>query len=219
MRDWLDRALAPGNSAARGLRGDGDLDRSDPVAVSALAGKPLRPAAVLIPIIERSEPTVLLTKRHGGLRAHGGQVSFPGGRIDDTDTGPLAAALRETQEEVGIGPHYVDVRGHLDTYCTVTGFQISPFVGLVQEGFHLIRAEDEVDEIFEVPLAHLLDPRNHQRQSAEFRGRTRHFYVIPHEKHYIWGATAGMIVNLADLMRATADTDDPATFLKRSLAG
>lgn len=160
---------------------------------------PLRPAAVLVGIVEHPhELTVLLTQRAEHLSAHAAQVAFPGGRIEPTDASPSAAALREAQEEIGLDPAFVRVIGALDTYETGTGFHIYPIVGLVRPGFTLKADAREVAEIFEVPLAFLMDPKNHETHSAVFGGAERSYYAMPYDGHYIWGATAGMIVNLRE---------------------
>lgn len=161
------------------------------------APAPLRPAAVLVPIVVRApEFTLLLTHRAEHLAAHGGQVGFPGGRIEDTDASPVAAALREAEEEIGLARAYVEVIGALDTYETGTGFRISPVVALVRPEFSLAIDAREVAGVFEVPLAFLMEPRNHERHRAVWRGKEREFYAMPYDGHYIWGATAGMIVDL-----------------------
>jgi len=158
------------------------------------------PAAVLVPIVNRAEDaaglTILLTVRAPHLKMHSGQVSFPGGRIDPQDANPEAAALREAREEVGLDPGRVELLGRLPDYLTGTGYRITPVVGVLTPPFELRPDPAEVSEVFEVPLAMLLDPANHRRDSREWQGRTRRFFVIPHERHYIWGATAGMLVNL-----------------------
>lgn len=157
----------------------------------------LTPAAVLIPVVMHAEPTVLLTRRPETMRRHAGQVAFPGGRIDPDDAGPVAAALREAHEEVGLHPAHVEVIGITDTYETGTGFSITPVVGLIPPNLALVAAEEEVAALFEVPLAYLLDPLNHRLSQAEWQGQLRSYYEIGWETHRIWGATAGMIVNLA----------------------
>lgn len=166
-------------------------------------GHPLTPAAVLVGLVERPQgPTVLLTQRTAHLTDHAGQISFPGGRIEPTDPDPLHAALREAEEEVGLPPTHVEPVGRLDTYITSTGFEITPIVGLVRAPFPLNPDPFEVAEVFEVPLGFVLDPANHQRRSREWKGRTRHFFVLPYENRYIWGATAAMLVNLAEVLTA-----------------
>ena len=156
----------------------------------------LAPAAVLVPIIKRADPTVLLTRRTEHLARHAGQVSFPGGRLHQDDVSLVATALRETLEETGIDSELVDVAGFLDPYETGTGFVVLPVVGLLDEGFSLRPNPQEVAEIFEVPLAFFLDPANLERGSGEWQGRTRTFYAFRYKQHYIWGATAGIIVSL-----------------------
>jgi 8-oxo-dGTP pyrophosphatase MutT (NUDIX family) len=163
------------------------------------------PAAVLVPIVDRGleQPaglTVLLTVRAPHLKMHSGQVSFPGGRVDPHDASAEAAALREAQEEIGLDAGRVELLGRLPDYRTGTGYRVTPVVGLVQPPFELKPDPREVSEIFEVPLVALLDPANHRRDSREWQGRRRHFFVIAHERHYIWGATAGMLVNLANYL-------------------
>jgi 8-oxo-dGTP pyrophosphatase MutT (NUDIX family) len=161
----------------------------------------LRPAAVLVPLIDRADGmTVLLTQRTAHLSAHAGQISFPGGRIEEQDADAVAAALRETEEEVGLPRELVSVIGQLDTYITGTGFEITPIVGIVTPSYTLTIDPYEVAEAFEVPLAYILDKRNHNRQERESAGRTRVFFVLPYEGRNIWGATAGMLVNLAEVL-------------------
>jgi 8-oxo-dGTP pyrophosphatase MutT (NUDIX family) len=157
----------------------------------------LMPAAVLMAISDEAQPQLLLTKRTAHLKRHAGQVAFPGGRMDAGDASLIAAALREAHEEVALPPGVVDVLGTLDPYRTGTGFLITPVVGVVPPGLTLQAHPDEVEEVFHVPLAHVLDAANHVRQSGEWQGETRHFWTIPHDRHVIWGATAGMIVGLA----------------------
>ncbi|MFA7430829.1 MAG: CoA pyrophosphatase, partial [Rhodospirillaceae bacterium] len=130
-----------------------------------------------------------------------GQVSFPGGRLEDDDHGPIACALREAEEETGLPPECVDVLGFLDDYVTVTGFRVVPVVGLVAPPFALRPDPFEVAEVFEVPLAFLVDPANHQRVDRVIEGRSRPFYAMPYGRHYIWGATAGMLINLSRVLR------------------
>ncbi|HWA90431.1 MAG TPA: CoA pyrophosphatase [Rhizomicrobium sp.] len=177
-------------------RGDYDLDPANRPAGAVT----LTPAAVLIPIVQRAEPTVLFTERSARLTRHAGQVSFPGGRSEANDESLIYTALRETQEETGIAPDFVQVAGFLDAYETGTGFAILPVVGLIREGFALVPDTDEVAEIFEVPLAFLLDPANRQRGQGEWKGKLRHFYAFRYHGHYIWGATAAMLVNFAERM-------------------
>jgi len=158
-------------------------------------------AAVLIPVILRAEPMLLFTRRTESLARHSGQVSFPGGRVDPSDLTPVETALRETMEETGIDPSFVTVAGYLERYLTGTGFDIQPVVGVLSDGFALARNEAEVAEIFEVPLSFLADPANRVRQSREFAGRQRSFYSIRYGAHDIWGATAAIVVDLADRLK------------------
>ena len=155
--------------------------------------RPIRPAAVLIPIVDHAEPTVLLTQRAAHLNDHAGQISFPGGKIDATDASPLDAALREAEEEIGLKREFIDPIGYLDLYATGFGFRILPTLARIKPGFKLRINEDEVDDAFEVPLAFLMDPANHQLHSKEFRGMERSYYAMPFAERYIWGATAGIL--------------------------
>ena len=155
--------------------------------------RPVRPAAVLIPVVDHPQPTVLLTQRSAQLNDHAGQISFPGGKIDATDASPLDTALREAEEEIGLSRQFVDPIGYLDLYGTSFGFRILPTVARVRPGFELRINESEVDDAFEVPLAFLMDPANHQVHSREFRGMERSYYAMPFAERYIWGATAGIL--------------------------
>jgi 8-oxo-dGTP pyrophosphatase MutT (NUDIX family) len=155
--------------------------------------QPIRPAAVLIPVVEHAQPTVLLTQRAAHLNDHAGQISFPGGKIDATDASPLDAALREAEEEIGLSRQFIDPIGYLDLYATGFGFRILPTVARVKPGFRLRINQAEVDDAFEVPLAFLMNPANHQVHSKEFRGMERSYYAMPFEERYIWGATAGIL--------------------------
>ncbi|MSQ49172.1 MAG: CoA pyrophosphatase [Betaproteobacteria bacterium] len=158
----------------------------------------LRPASVLVPIVDRDAGlTVLLTRRATHLQDHSGQVSFPGGRVAAHDASPEATALRETHEEIGLDLACIEVLGRMPDYCTRSGYRITPVVGIVTPPFELRPDANEVDEIFEVPLVFVLDPANHQRQSREWQGELRWFFAIPYQQHFIWGATAGMLVNLS----------------------
>lgn len=174
-------------------RGDHDLD---PVLSAIAAVRPIKPAAVLIPVIARDEPMVLLTQRAVHLPDHAGQIAFPGGKIDRTDATPLAAALREAQEEIGLGRDYIEPIGYLDIYLTTLGYRIVPTLARVRAGFSLTLNRAEVDEAFEVPLAFLMQEANHQRHSREWQGMTRTYYAIPFGERYIWGVTAGILRNL-----------------------
>lgn len=157
----------------------------------------LKPASVLVPIVDRADGlTMLLTRRAAHLKDHSGQVSFPGGRVAPGDPSPEATALREAREEIGLEPQRVELLGRMPAYHTRTGFIITPVIGVIAPPLELRRDANEVEEIFEVPLAFLMDPANHQRQSREWQGKLRWFYAMPYGEHYIWGATAGMVVNL-----------------------
>jgi 8-oxo-dGTP pyrophosphatase MutT (NUDIX family) len=160
--------------------------------------QPIRPAAVLVGVVDHPVPTVLLTQRAAHLNDHAGQISFPGGKIDATDASPLETALREAQEEIGLDRQFIDPIGYLDLYGTSFGFRILPIVAQVRPGFTLCINNSEVDDAFEVPLAFLMDPTNHQMHSKEFRGMERFFYAMPYEERYIWGATAGILRVLYD---------------------
>lgn len=153
-------------------------------------------AAVLIAVTDRAEPGVILTVRREHLRTHAGQIAFPGGRIDQNENA-VTAALREAHEEINLSPDAVEVIGALDRYRTVTGFVVTPILGVIPAGLPLEPHEHEVADWFEAPLAFLLDPANTQRQSALFQGRDRHYYEILWNERRIWGATAAMIVNLS----------------------
>lgn len=176
-------------------RGDHDLNPGMvPVTV-------LREAAVLVPIVERPEGlTLMLTQRTDHLDHHPGQISFPGGHIEDDDASPEDAALREAEEEVGLERTHVEIIGRLDQYVTRTGFSITPIVGLIDPSHSVSADEFEVADIFEVPLAFLLDANNHRRDSRIYKGTKREFYAMPFGDYYIWGATAGMIRNLYDVL-------------------
>ena len=194
----LREVVAQGGGIAS-LRGDWDLTQG-----AGRVERVLTPAAVLVPIIDRAEPTVLLTRRTDTLRRHAGQVAFPGGRIDPEDGGPVEAALREAHEEVALPPGKVEVIGSTDPYETGTGYHIVPVIGIVPPDLPLVPHEAEVAAVFEAPLAHLLDPANHQLREAEWQGRMRRYYAIEWETHFIWGATAGIIVNLSRRMMRKA---------------
>jgi 8-oxo-dGTP pyrophosphatase MutT (NUDIX family) len=184
--------VPPGLTDASILAPTGDFGTDAMLEIIAKE-RPVRPAAVLIPIVERELPTVLLTKRAEHLNEHAGQISFPGGKIDQTDASPLDAALREADEEIGLKHSFIDPVGYLDVYATGFGFRILPTLARVRPGFELTINRGEVDDVFEVPLAFLMDPANHRLGYKEFRGMQRSFYEMPFEQRYIWGATAGML--------------------------
>jgi 8-oxo-dGTP pyrophosphatase MutT (NUDIX family) len=154
-------------------------------------------AAVLLPIILRDEPTILFTQRTVHLARHSGQVSFPGGRSEASDLSPLETALRETREETGIDASFVSVAGYLPRYRTGTGFDISPVVGILSDGFTLAPNPNEVAEAFESPLSFFLDPANRRRETRVWGGRERTFYVFTPQGRTIWGATAAILVDFA----------------------
>lgn len=204
--------LTPGVAAAR-LRAHAPLGRSSEVhtpprrgdddlnpGMLGAAGKPTE-AAVLVPLITRAEELhVLLTRRTAHLSDHAGQIAFPGGRVEAWDASPESAALREAEEEVGLEPESVDIVAQLDTYLTRTGYVVTPIVGLLPPPIGLRADEYEVEEVFEVPLAFFLDPAARQMHSRSFQGRQRFYYAFPYGDYYIWGATAGMLVNLVDIL-------------------
>jgi 8-oxo-dGTP pyrophosphatase MutT (NUDIX family) len=174
-------------------RGDLDLDPKVWENAGVSANKP---AAVLVPIVDRREPTVLLTLRTTELNSHAGQIAFPGGKIDPQDATPLAAALREAKEEIGLAPDLVDPLGYLDLYLTFSGFRILPLVARVDPDYHLTLNRSEVAEAFEIPLAFLMTPENHLRKTRDWKGIIRHYYEMPYGDRFIWGVTAGILRNL-----------------------
>ncbi len=165
------------------------------------ASDALYEAAVLVAVTDRPEPGLILTRRHEDMRNHAGQVAFPGGRIDPTDIDAVAAALREAQEEIELAPQAVEIVGIADRYRTVTGFDVTPVVGVIAPNIALRANEAEVADIFEVPLDFVLEPANHLEASVEWQGRDRHYYEILWNDRRIWGATAAMIVNLSRRLR------------------
>jgi 8-oxo-dGTP pyrophosphatase MutT (NUDIX family) len=176
--------------------GPGDWDLNPELKGDLAAMGPPRPAAVLVPIVLHPKLTVLLTQRSHDVPSHPGQISFPGGKMEACDATPIDCALREAREEIGLTADRVEPLGYLDSYRTGTGFQISPVVGFVRPGFRQVLDPREVVEVFEVPLAFLMDTANHEKHAREWRGRQRSYYAMPYEGHYIWGATAGMLKNL-----------------------
>ncbi len=196
----LDDVLAPEALTETPLRSDFDL-RPDGVRGVGVTTRPLKPAAVLVPIVNRPEgPTVLLTQRTDHLRRHAGQISFPGGRVEPEDRHHVETALRETQEEIGLDRRHVTLLGRLSLYETSTAYGVTPVVGWVEPPFELALDAFEVADAFEAPLAFILDRRNHKKESAVRDGVTRSFYVLPYQGRRIWGATAGMLVNLTDML-------------------
>ncbi|HEX8578496.1 MAG TPA: CoA pyrophosphatase [Allosphingosinicella sp.] len=160
-------------------------------------GGPVAAAAVLVAVVDRPEPTVILTERPTTMRKHPGQISFPGGRIDPGDSGPVEAALREAEEEIGLPPAEVEVIGTADLYRTITGFEVTPVIGVVPPDLPLVAAPGEVADMFEAPLRFLLDPARQEARTVHFRGAQRSYFEINWQGRRIWGATAAMLVNLS----------------------
>ena len=199
---FFDRARArltldvpPGltDPTAPATRGDLDLD---PAMWERAGVKATRPAAVLIAVVDRAEPGVILTMRTSALPSHAGQIAFPGGKIETADASPLAAALREAHEEVGLDAALIEPLGYIDLYFTFSGFRILPVVARVKSTYALTINPSEVADAFEVPLDFLMRPENHQRHSRDWKGIQRQYYAMPYEERYIWGVTAGILRNL-----------------------
>jgi len=200
--DWIRQRLGDGNRQAGGV-----AVHEAPVSTES----PI-PAAVLIPIVIRSSGlTILLTQRTAHLRDHAGQVSFPGGRCEPADSSPVVTALRESQEEVGIEPHQVEVLANLPDYFTSTGFRVTPVVGLVTPPLNLRLDDFEVAEVFEPPLKFLLDPLHYQRHQVERAGIVHTYWAVPWQGYFIWGATAGMLISLRDCLLPVLDAGLVAT--------
>jgi 8-oxo-dGTP pyrophosphatase MutT (NUDIX family) len=194
---WLRRHFAAAGQPGETLYGDQGAD--------AARAPARRPASVLVPIVQRQEELkVLFTRRTAHLKSHSGQISFPGGRAEPHDASPEATALREAREEIGLEPQHVEVLGKLSDYHTRTDFRVTPVVGLVAPHFELRLDAYEVDEVFEVPLSFLLDPAHHERHWRQFQGRRVTYYAIPYRDYYIWGATAGMLVNFYRFLAQSA---------------
>jgi 8-oxo-dGTP pyrophosphatase MutT (NUDIX family) len=195
-RIFRDRTVGPDRGGGAN-RGDHELN-PDMLPLSEL-----RAASVLVPLVDRAEGfSVLLTRRTAHLSRHAGQIAFPGGQVDEGDADEVATALRETEEEIGLSRGHIEPIGRLDRYITRTGFTVTPVVALVEPPFTLTIDPNEVDEAFEVPLDFILDPANRQQDSYDFQGVIRHFYVFRYGERNIWGATAGMLVNLAEIFAA-----------------
>lgn len=191
LAERLRVALEQGASGPKPVLG------GDHVDLASLPADQIRNAAVLVPVTDRADPGIILTQRTDTLRRHAGQVAFPGGRIDPGDASPIAAALREAEEEIALPPSAVTIIGTTDLYRTVTGYDVVPVIGVVPPDLTLTPSEAEVADVFEVPLAFLFDPANHVRVSRMWEGIERHYYEIPWQGRRIWGATAAMIVNLS----------------------
>lgn len=187
LRDALSRPAGPSS--------DFDLNPG----IRAGSDKPLRPAAVLVPVwLKPDGASLILTKRSSHLKHHPGQIAFPGGKVDPTDAGPRDAALRETREEIGLDPGRVEILGALPSHETVTGFAVTPFLGLIRGAFDPVPEAGEVDEVFTVPLSHVLAPARYAIESRRWMGVWRRYYAVPYGPYYIWGATARILRGLAD---------------------
>ncbi len=161
-------------------------------------GRKLRPAGVLVPVsVVGNTPRVILTKRSSALKHHPGQIAFPGGKKDEGDADVTATALREAQEEIGLPPDLPDILGHLPTHETVTSFTVTPVIAILRDRFQPVPEPGEVDEVFSVPLTHVLDPANYIVESRRWRGQKRYYFTVPFGPYYIWGATARMLRGLA----------------------
>jgi len=159
--------------------------------------RPLKPAAVLVLVVNHHVPTIVFTQRTTHLTDHAGQISFPGGRVEPHDVNTAATALREAHEETGVDPGAIEILGTLPHYTTGTGYRITPVVGWAPSALRYKPDPSEVEEVFEVPAPFLLDPANHRQESAMYKGRMRNYYAIPFSERYIWGATAGMLITLS----------------------
>lgn len=195
----LERAAEVG--AALYFHGDHDLNPDLPTA--SISNEALRLAAVLVPVVDYGDQaSIILTKRAAHLSAHAGQIAFPGGKVNESDTNVIDAAIRETVEEIGLASDFIEPLGLLNAYRTGTGFCVIPVLSVVSPGFTLTVDKQEVADVFEVPLGFLMSPDNHQRHSREFHGKIRHFHAMPYRDRYIWGATAGILLAMYERLYA-----------------
>ena len=220
-RAWQHEMLGDGQFSVPDLQGEMQAESPAPATASTAAsraGMPAKPAcqaacqpayqsaykpaAVLIPLVQRAALTLLLTQRPLHMKHHPGQISFPGGRVEASDIDAAATALRETEEEIGLAREHIEIIGMLPAYHTVTHYAVTPVVALVRPPFELTLDANEVADAFEVPLDFILDPANHEKRSRAWFGRERHFYAMPYEDKFIWGATAAMLRNLYHFLRA-----------------
>ncbi|WEX07924.1 CoA pyrophosphatase [Chelativorans sp. AA-79] len=198
--DFRRRAAAQDAGIVADLYGD---HRLNPDLKQLFLHEGLHDAAVLVPVVDHAEgATVILTERSPRLRSHSGQIAFPGGRIDPTDTSPEFAALREAEEEIGLEPSLVEVVGRMPDYVTGSGYRIRPVLSVVRPGFALVLNADEVEDAFEVPLSFLMDPANHRRESRIWQERERFYYTMPYGERFIWGITAGILHMLYERLYA-----------------
>ncbi len=182
-----------------------DFDLNPNVKAALMPGVTQHPAAVLCGLVERDGGLhVVLTRRAAHLNQHAGQIAFPGGKVDELDPSPLATALREASEEIGLGEDRVEIIGTLDPYQTSTGFRVTPFVGVIDPHWRAFPDPDEVEEVFEAPLNFLMDPANRVRHHHDRQGTRRTYYAMPWGEYYIWGATAGMLKGLSDRLAVLA---------------
>lgn len=191
--DLIRKTLLSALSKAQGESSDFDLNPE----ITLPEGRKLRAAAVLIAVLPGDDPQIILTKRASGMKHHPGQIAFPGGKVDATDADARAAALREAQEEVGLPPEQVEILGQLPDHETVTGFTVTPFVGLVHGDFQQVSEPGEVSEVFQVPLSHVLNTDRFTIENRRWQGKKRFYFIVPWGPYYIWGATARMLRNLA----------------------
>jgi 8-oxo-dGTP pyrophosphatase MutT (NUDIX family) len=205
VADFLDRARL-------GLRREPpNLDEAwaNPRGDHSIAGlvpdltAPPKPAAVLVPVVNRPEPTLLFTERAATLRAHAGQIAFPGGRVDPEDISVVAAACREAWEEIGLEARFIEPIGFLDAYLSTTNYLVTPVVALVEPGYVLSLNPQEVVDTFEVPVSFLMDPDRHELHAREWKGALRRYYAMPYEGRYIWGVTAGIVRNMFERLYAS----------------